>query len=471
MPPKNKKNVFVSPIPKHSCQSIDVGFLLIVESPSKISKIKSYLGREFDVIASNGHICTIANIKDIDVKNGFQVKYTDIPSKKSHISTMRDIISKYLPENVIIATDNDREGESIGFHICRVFGLPIKTTKRIIFNEITEDAIKTSIQNPILLDMGIILSATARQILDIVIGFKVSFSLWKHVYHSKSNALSAGRCQTPALGIIYENYKEGLSNESKILYKTNGNFFKTHNISFDLLHEFQTYNEMNNFLNESINYNHKFLGTGDKKISIKSPTKPLNTSRMLQLYGGSPKYTMQLAQKLYQEGHITYMRTESTKYSKEFLEKAEKYIIHNFGSVGEDTTKWVGDLSKLSNTCIALPHEAIRVTTLDIKNINSGDKKLDALYQLIWKNTIESCMSNAIYDTYTISISAPQNYIYNYHLEIPVFLGWKKNDIKNIDNNSSSILFFLQSLGINVDVLYNYINSFFFLFSVFYIKL
>ena len=459
MPPKKK--VYVSPISTHSCQSFG-GFLVIVESPSKITKIKSYLGSGYDVIASKGHICTIANIKDIDVKNGFKVKYTEIPSKKSHITTMKDTISKYLPENVIIATDNDREGESIGYHICSLFGLPVETTKRIIFNEITESAIKTAVQNPIVLDLGIIRSAMARQILDIVIGFKISPVLWKHVYHSKSNALSAGRCQTPALGIIYENYKQGLCNESKKLYKTMGSFFQ-HNISFELSREFETYNEIKQFLNESVRYKHTLLGTGDKKLSVKTAPRPLNTSRMLQLSGGSPKYTMQLAQKLYQEGHITYMRTESTKYSKDFLEKAEKYIIHKFGSIGGggDNKKWVGDLSKITNTSVALPHEAIRVTNLNIQSINSGDKKLDSLYRLIWKITIESCMANAIYDTYNITISAPQGCIYINVLEIPVFLGWKQVDKNESmdDSSNSAVLFYIQSLGKDVDVLYNYINS------------
>ena len=455
MPFTKKKKVYVSPISKNSCQSFG-GFLVIVESPSKITKIKSYLGSGYDVIASNGHICTIANIKDIDVKNGFQVKYTDIPSKKTHIATMKDIISKYLPENVIIATDNDREGESIGYHICRVFGLPVEITKRIIFNEITESAIKTALQNPIILDMGIIRSAMARQILDVVIGFKISPVLWKYVYHSKSNALSAGRCQTPALGIIYENYKQGLLNETKKLYKTTGNFFQQYsNLTFELSHEFETYNEIKQFMNESIHYKHTLLKIGNKKTSVKSSPKPLNTSRMLQLSGGSPKYTMQLAQKLYQEGHITYMRTESTKYSKDFLEKAEKYIIQNFGG-----NKWVGDLSQISNTSTALPHEAIRVTTLNVQTIDSGDTKLDTLYHLIWKTTIESCMANSLYDTYNISINAPQNHIYTKILEIPVFLGWKNVDMssKIVVGYETAILFYLQSLSNNV-VIYNYINS------------
>jgi DNA topoisomerase I len=306
--------------------------------------------------------------------------------------------------------------------------------------------------------MGIIQSSTARQILDIIIGFKVSPMLWKHVYHSKSNALSAGRCQTPALGIIYENYKQGLINESQNLYKTIGKFFQ-HNLSFELSQEFETYNEMKLFLNESIHYKHKFLGTGNKKISVKSSPKPLNTSRMLQLAGGSPKYTMQLAQKLYQEGHITYMRTESTKYSKDFLEKAQKFIIQKFASIGEDGKKWVGDLNKIENTSVSLPHEAIRVTNLNIQFINSGDTKVDSLYHLIWKITIESCMADAIYDSYHLSISAPQNCIYTHVLEIPVFLGWKKVDMKEVVEDGSNIIFYLQSLGKDIDVLYHYIDS------------
>ena len=238
MPPKKtistKKSTsssrYVNPIGEYSGK-----FLVIVESPSKTSKIEQYLGEDYQVIASKGHITQIDGLKSIDTKKGYKVKFSISPSKVAHVKYMREIIDQYLHENVIIATDNDREGEAIGFHICSVFDLPIETTKRIIFNEITQDAIQTAVRSPTLLNQSLIRSQNARQILDMFIGSKVSPMLWKYVYHSKSNSLSAGRCQTPALRLIYDNYQEGIVREStglttspgNLKYKTTGFFFST----------------------------------------------------------------------------------------------------------------------------------------------------------------------------------------------------------------------------------------------------
>lgn len=451
MPPKKtistKKTVsnisrYVNPIGEYSGK-----FLVIVESPSKTSKIEQYLGEGYQVIASKGHITQIDGLKSIDTKNGYNVKFSISPSKVAHVKYMREIIDQYLHENVIIATDNDREGEAIGFHICCVFDLPIETTKRIIFNEITQDAIQTAVRSPTLLNQSLIRSQNARQILDMIIGYKVSPMLWKYVYHSKSNSLSAGRCQTPALRLIYDNYQEGIVRETNGLitssgnlkYKTTGYFFPPHNLPCELNHEFEDQVCVRAFLEASHTHNHTFL-VHPKTSIVKKPPQPLNTSRLLQTAGGllhlSPKAIMQLAQRLYQEGHITYMRTESKKYSQAFLVQTEKYILQRFID-----KRYIGDFGSISNEGLNLPHEAIRVTHLETSHLSTDDNKLNALYNYIWKITVESCMSSAIYDSHKIEVKGVHDRIFSHFLEIPVFLGWKKLEMSATEETE------LQSKG------------------------
>ena len=453
-------------------------FLVIVESPSKIKKIEQYLGQEYRVIASMGHISKIEGLQHIDHKNQYTINFSPIPSKKQHIEEMRRTIQNYTKEQVIIATDNDREGEAIGFHLCEMFDLPLNTTPRIIFNEITESAIQYAIQHPTILNMNIIRAQHARQILDMYIGFKISPVLWKFVYSSKSNALSAGRCQTPALRLIYDNYQEKMShNGGTKQYKTIGHFFPPFNISCELNHAFEQEDpkvdvrrtvalgddavnvveasqDIKDFLEQSKNFNH-ICSISDKRTTIRAPPAPLNTSKMLQsashLLHLPPKGIMSLAQKLYQEGHITYMRTESKKYSQEFLNKAEKYIISlRYTDTGfdPDGRRFVGDLKNLSSEGLGLPHEAIRVTDIYTTCLSTDDTKLNTLYRFIWNNTVESCMSSAEYNIYKIHITAPLKYEYIHSLEIPVFLGWKRlqeTDITEKQNQQQTLLLYLQS--------------------------
>ena len=189
-------------------------FLVIVESPSKISKIETYSGNDYQVIASCGHICTLSKLSDIDIKHQFAPTYTPMDSKKEHIIYMREMIEQYPKTHIILAMDNDREGEAIAFHICRMFALPIETTKRILFNEITQEALQTAIlpHNQTIINMPLVRTQQARQIIDILIGFKISPLLWKYVYYSKTCALSAGRCQSPALCLLYDHAQERKKN-------------------------------------------------------------------------------------------------------------------------------------------------------------------------------------------------------------------------------------------------------------------
>ena len=182
--------------------------LVIVESPAKCKKIEEYLGPGYKCLASYGHLRELSCLKNINIENNFTPTYTIIDNsiKKKQIEVLRKAIKD--SSEVILATDDDREGEAIAWHLCELFKLDIKKTKRIIFHEITEKAIQNSIQNPMLVNMNVVNAQKARQILDVLVGFKISPILWNCISKNKENSLSAGRCQTPALRIIYDNYIE-----------------------------------------------------------------------------------------------------------------------------------------------------------------------------------------------------------------------------------------------------------------------
>lgn len=447
MPPKSKvfKKGF-APQCKSSGLSTDptnAAYLLIVESPSKCGKIEHYLGQNYRCIASKGHIRELDGLKNIDVKNHYKPTFTIIKEKAEHVSKMREIIIQFPKENIFLAADDDREGEAIAWHICDVFGLPIKTTKRIVFHEITEKAIRDAVQTPTVLNMNLVHAQHARQILDILVGFKVSPHLWKHVRGGKTNALSAGRCQTPALRLIYDNEKARISAGAEKRYKTTG-YFTSQDIEFHLGHEFENEEDVEPFLESSKSHKHILTLEKEKDVKKGAP-KPFNTSRLLQAASNqlhtSPKQTMQLCQTLYQNGLITYMRTDSMKYAPPFLDAARKFIVQEYG--GEE---YIGNLDVIENRDKENPHEAIRVTDIKLRDIpTEGEGREGAMYRFIWRNSVESCMSDAQYKASTATISAPEvqeeggtakktkKVQYSHTIEIPHFLGWKKVSFKATD--------------------------------------
>ena len=434
-------------------QFIGAKYLVIVESPSKCSKIEGYLGDEYRCIASKGHIREIDGLKNIDTKNDFQPTFTLIKEKADYVKQMREIIMQFDKSNVILATDDDREGEAIAWHICQVFGLPESSTQRIVFNEITKPVIQYAVLNPGRINMNLVYAQHARQILDIIVGFKVSPLLWKKIYHSKSNSLSAGRCQTPALRLVYDNAKELEASALEYRYKTTGWFTGS---AFDLNHEFETAESTQEFLERSKTHMH-MLTIDEPRSKRAGPPKPFNTSRLLQVASSvlkcSPKQTMQLCQNLYQNGHITYMRTDSAKYSGVFLEQLDKFVTSEFGD-----KSYLGNLESIKQTDATNPHEAIRVTDLTLRELPEGSKEA-AMYYLIWRNTVESCMADAIYNSHLAKISAPNRLFYQTVLDIPVFLGWRKlSDKPNAENNPNSTLLFLRTFA-GKPVEYAYVES------------
>jgi DNA topoisomerase-1 len=310
-------------------------YLVIVESPSKCKKIEEILNENsdfhiYEVIASMGHITNLNSLDNIDISNNFHCKYELISSKKKHIDLMKKKIKEM--DEVILACDNDREGTGICYSICEVFKLDPSKTKRIIFNEITKSAILDAIKNPQIIDMNMVEAQKTRQILDILVGFKISPALWKYISKNSENALSAGRCQTPALKIIYDNYLNIKSTNEMKIYNIFGNFTNS-NLLFELNHSFEKEENVKLFLNECINHSFIFSLNEPVKKNKRQP-EPFITSKIQQIASNefhySPKETMSICQKLYESGFITYMRTDSKKYSKDFIDDVKKYILSNY---------------------------------------------------------------------------------------------------------------------------------------------
>lgn len=344
--------------------------LLIVESPAKCKKIEGFLGPGYKCLASYGHITTLQSLKDVDVQNHFKPTFKMIDSKRQNINRLEAAINRC--DEVILATDDDREGEAIAWHICQQFGLPVSTTKRILFHEITKPAIQRAVQHPTTINMNVVHAQQARQILDIIVGFKLSPILWAHITRKSKSGLSAGRCQTPALRIIYENQKEIDKSPGKMVYTTTG-YFTKNNLPFLLNHSYDDQAKIEEFLEDSVDFDHIY-SCGKVRNTTKNPPKPFTTSRIQQTANTelriSPKETMMLCQKLYEGGFITYMRTDSETYSKEFLTLAknyvekkwsEEYVRPDLETMGEKKTK--GKKKKDDNAQEA--HEAIRPTDVN----------------------------------------------------------------------------------------------------------
>jgi DNA topoisomerase-1 len=423
--------------------------LIIVESPAKCKKIEQYLGPGYKCLASFGHIRELPSLKNINIENNYEANYTIVDNaiKKKQIDLLKKEIK--AADEVILATDDDREGEAISWHICDLFKLDINKTKRIIFHEITETAIKNAIKNPRTIHMDMVHAQQARQILDILIGFKVSPILWKCMAKNKDNSLSAGRCQTPALKLIYDNYQEINNSLSKRVYNTVG-YFTNSNLAFELNKQYETEDELTDFLDGSIDFNHIYTCSKPVK-SIKKSPEPFTTSKLQQRASNdfhySPKETMKICQSLYEAGYITYMRTDSKVYSKEFIETAKSYITNTYEakyiSPNIEALTMSGDqinnkkTQKTKNQVQPQEaHEAIRPTTVSLLNLPEDmDNKEKKMYRLIWENTLESCMADACYNSITASISAFEDNIFTYKSEQVEFPGWKiitkKYDIEN----------------------------------------
>ena len=403
--------------------------LVIVESPAKCKKIESFLGNGYKCIASFGHIYQLVNV---DNKNNYKPEFKTLPEKGKYIRNLRESIKK--AKEVILATDDDREGEAIAWHICRLARLPIKTTKRIIFHEITKTAVQKAIRTPTTINMKKVDAQLGRQVLDRMVGFTISPTLWKQFFHGgsrkKKGGLSAGRCQTPALRLVYENQLEIDNEPGKKVWETTGNF-TSKNLLFKLNHQIKEENKIEDFMVESVNHDHKMLKPQNPSISTRKAPLPFSTSSLQQRASNqlnySPKKTMQLAQKLYENGYITYMRTDNKKYSKDFINEVVPFIQNKFSVdtkyIGKNLSKITIGEGKKQDKNAQEAHEAIRPTKLNVSEVSLGTSE-NRLYKLIWSNTLESCMADAEINVLTCEITAPMSYKYIYRGEQVKFPGW-----------------------------------------------
>lgn len=381
--------------------------LIIVESPSKCKLIEKYLGSEYKVIGSYGHITSLNNLEQIDF-NTYDIKYKN--EKLSVIKNIKNEIKN--AKNIILATDDDREGEAIAWHICNVCNLDVNTTIRIKFNEITKNALLNALENKGVINMNRVNSQKCRQILDLYIGYNISPKLWKYI----SNKLSAGRCQIPALNLIYENELSIENTSKEMTYKIYG-IFTNNNIKFNLTNNIEK-EEICDFLEKSKNFIYKLINITKKDI-IENRPSILTTSSLQQLVSNnlslSPIQTMTYAQVLYENGDITYMRTDSETYSDEFKNDLEIFIKKKYG---DKYIKSIVDKKKKA-------HEGIRVTDLLKEKTEYENEYINKLYSFIYKHTIKTGMSDSLNIKYIYELTAPLNNIYNYSEKIILFKGWK----------------------------------------------
>jgi len=449
--------------------------VVIVESPAKCKKIEGYLGPNYKCIASFGHIQELNGIKSIEIDNNFKPNFNLLESKIQQINKIKTLLKN--SKEVLIASDDDREGEAIGWHICQVFKLPL-TTKRIIFHEITKPALERAVSNPTTLNMNIIHAQQARQVLDLLVGYKISPILWKNISRNSKDGLSAGRCQTPALRLVYDNQKDIDDSPGKKVYNTTGYFTKM-NLGFSLNHNFEiisfnstTNNTMEQFLEGSVSFDHIYTCSKPKQTT-KNPPTPFTTSSLQQKASSelniSPKDTMSICQKLYEAGFITYMRTDSTTFCLEFIEKASSFIKDKYGDTYLHT-----DVNQLSERKVEKPkkkskkkeekennaqeaHEAIRPTDVTMEKIDdSFSSKEKRMYNLIWSVTVESCMSPALYNSISAKITAPMEKEYKYNSELVNFPGWKM--VRGYEKENPEYQF-LQTLKNKAIVNYNKITA------------
>ena len=382
--------------------------LVIVESPAKAKTIEKYLGRDFHVLSSVGHIRSIVKkTKDgtppIDVANDFFAVYEVDPEKKKVISELKKNVKAVGKDNVWLATDEDREGEAIAWHLCKVLDLPIETTKRIVFHEITKDAITSAIKNPRTVDMNLVQAQQARQILDRLVGFELSPVVWQKVPGGKS----AGRVQSPAVRLLVEREREIMKFAGSSQFKVTAIF----------IHDNQEFKAELNQKFDSEAAAHKFLNSLkpatftvsdiSKTPGTRNPAAPFTTSTLQQeansKLGFSSKATMASAQRLYQDGKITYMRTDSVNLSGQAIASATDFIKRLYGPDYSTVRKF-----KTKSASAQEAHEAIRPTDITRETVTSNEYD-QKLYDLIRRRTLASQMSPAKLEKTTISIDIQGN--------------------------------------------------------------
>ena len=364
--------------------------LVIVESPAKAKTIEQYLGKDFTVKSSFGHIRDLPKKGlSIDKAKNFEPTYELSPDKTKTINELKKLAKNH---DVWLASDEDREGEAIAWHLCIALGLDPKKTKRIVFHEITKEAILRAIEKPRTVDLHLVDAQQARRVLDRLVGYELSPVLWKKV----RAGLSAGRVQSVAVRLIVERERDIKAFESTATYKVTGEFSSGKVVvPAELDNKIENRDKAEKFLQSLIGAEYK-IASVDKKPGSRNPGAPFTTSTLQQeasrRLGYSVRQTMTLAQRLYESGHITYMRTDSTVLSAQAIGNAERFITSNFGKGYHQVRQF-----KTKNSSAQEAHEAIRPTNFSTEAAGD-DEQQKKLYKLIWQRALSSQMSPATVD-------------------------------------------------------------------------
>ncbi|HQZ98494.1 MAG TPA: type I DNA topoisomerase [Pyrinomonadaceae bacterium] len=382
--------------------------LLIVESPAKAKTIEKILGKDFQVNSCYGHIRDLEkSAMGIDIENDFEPRYIVPDEKKKVVSELRSLAKK--SDEVWLATDEDREGEAISWHLCEVLGLNPVTTKRIVFHEITKPAIEAAVKNPRTVNMDLVMAQQARRVLDRIVGFELSPVLWRKISTSNKN-LSAGRVQSVAVRLIADREREINAFQQESHFKIEGLFFADDitgkQVTFKAEGKKQdSAQDAETFLKGCVGANYKVTDVRVKP-GKRTPAPPFTTSTLQQEASRKLGYgvarTMQIAQKLYENGHITYMRTDSVSLSATALADITQTVSSLYGDRYQQFRKF-----KNKNESAQEAHEAIRPTYTSKTSI--PEEEWQRLYELIWKRTMASQMADAELEKTTVKIEISTN--------------------------------------------------------------
>ena len=410
--------------------------LVIVESPAKAKTIEKFLGKDFKVMSSYGHIRDLKK-KELSIDESTLEPDYEIPEEKKKIVAELKKNAKAATK-IWLASDEDREGEAISWHLCEVLGLDEEKTSRIVFHEITKPAILEAIQTPRHLDMNLVNAQQARRVLDRLVGFKLSPVLWRKV----KPALSAGRVQSVAVKLIVEREREIQSFKSEPYYRINATFFVTDvdgsrsEVKAELDRRFNSHDEAMAFLEKCKNAN--FVVDNIVKKPLKRvPAPPFTTSTLQQeaarKLGFTVSQTMMVAQRLYESGRITYMRTDSVNLSSLAINASKKEIVESYGAEYSNPRKFHTNSKGAQEA-----HEAIRPTFINTEDLDWTNQER-RLYDLIWKRTIASQMADVQIEKTTVTIDingAEEKFVANG--EVVVFDGFLKVYRESIDEESTS---------------------------------
>ncbi|MDR7371747.1 type I DNA topoisomerase [Flavobacterium aquidurense] len=428
--------------------------LVIVESPAKAKTIEKFLGSDFQVESSYGHIADLPSKEiGVDVENGFKPKYEVSPDKKALVSKLKTLSKN--AEMVWLASDEDREGEAISWHLAEELKLDIKKTKRIVFHEITKSAILKAIDNPREIDYNLVNAQQARRVLDRLVGYELSPVLWRKI----KGGLSAGRVQSVSVRLIVEREREIQNFSAVATYSIVAEFVNEAGKAFKakLPKNFNTKKEAEDFLKQNIGSQYKVADL-ETKPTKKSPTAPFTTST-LQQEAARKLYlpvgiTMQLAQRLYEAGLITYMRTDSVNLSKDAMDAAEAEIIKSYGAAFSKPRTFANKSKGAQEA-----HEAIRPTDMSRHTVNI-DRDQARLYDLIWKRTLASQMSDAQLERTNVKIEANNHKeIFTASGEVLLFEGFLKVYLEGHDDDEEEQEGMLPALKVNEKLANNYITA------------